>query len=398
MNNQVGSCSALDTIYLDNNATTRMAPEVADTMSEALRARYANPASQHREGRRARAAIEAASDRIAQLLDCRREGMSSDRILFTSGGTEANNLALLGVAAQRPGVVITTSIEHPSVLTAAEKLRESFRRDVIFLKALTTGKVSLEDWRAQFKSLVATDRKSIALVSCMLANNETGVLQPVSQIAMDCRRSEIPLHVDAVQVAGKLPLSFRELNADLLTITAHKIHGPVGIGALILRNHVKLEPQLLGGFQQQSLRPGTESVPLVIGFAKALEIAVNALEERRAKMESLRQRLEERLLQSKYPPVIIGCESTRLPHTISLAFPGINRQAFQMALDRAGIACSTGSACASGSGTSSHVLRAMNLSPDVIDGAIRLSLSWETSESDIEIAAHSIIEFRERLS
>ncbi len=380
-------------IYLDNNATTGIDPRVSAAMLAAFDARFVNPASQHADGRKARGAIEEATRRIAEALGCRQTGMTADRIIFTSGGTEANNLAIFGMLANRPGDLVVSSIEHPSVLGAAEKIAKSDpsqKRSVRYLPVSKHGEIELDVWRKWIADHRDNIGAPIAMVSVMMANNETGVIQPIEEIVDDCRSLKILFHTDAVQVAGKVPVHFEQLGCDAMTITAHKLHGPVGIGALITKHDIKLQPQLFGGFQQLGERPGTESVPLTIGFSKALKLAKDEISFRAQQMQERRLRLESQLLESEFPPKILGGEALRLPHTISLSFPGIDRQPLQMALDREGIACSTGSACASGSGTPSHVLQAMQLSKEVIQGAIRLSLSFETTIEEVDEAARRI--------
>jgi cysteine desulfurase len=369
-------------------------------MSTAYDARFANPASQHAEGRRARQAIEEATSQIGSALGCRQSGMDAERIILTSGGTESNNLALFGMLANRSGDLIVSTIEHPSILGAAEtyaSLRTESSRSVRYLPVSLNGEIQLDVWRKWISDHRTKIGPPIAMVSVMMANNETGVIQPIEEIAHDCQTSKILFHTDAVQVAGKMPLHFEQLGADAMTITAHKIHGPVGIGALITKHDVKLQPQLHGGFQQLGDRPGTESVPLAIGFAKAMQLSTNEMRLRSQHMLALRSQFECLLLASEIPPTILGHDARRLPHTISLAFPGIDRQPLQMALDREGIACSTGSACASGSGTPSHVLQAMQQADAIVRGAIRLSLSFETTMEEVELAAKRILSVVKRL-
>jgi cysteine desulfurase len=380
----------LPRIYLDNNATTRLDPRVAETLLLALQQRYANPASQHAEGRQARMAMEAAVATILQAVDGRQTGMAADRILMTSGGTEANNLAIAGLLEQRSGELVVSAIEHPSILGMAEHLARAHGRQVRYLPVQKNGQVCLDTWEEWLDLHRRSSERRMALVSVMLANNETGVLQPISRIIRDCRAEGILFHTDAVQVAGKMPLSFRQLDVDAMTITAHKLHGPVGIAGLILRHDVRLSPQAFGGFQQAALRPGTEAVALTVGMAAALALSQAELQERQQRMQGLRDRLEQSLLAGVIPPTVIGGASPRLPHTLSLAFRGFNRQALQMALDRHGLACSTGSACASGSSQPSHVLQAMGLESDLVEGAIRLSLSGETTEAEVVAAVERI--------
>jgi cysteine desulfurase len=320
--------------------------------------------------------------------------MASDQLLFTSGGTESNNLAIFGLSENRPGAIVVSSIEHPSVLAAAEYAGTQ-GKEVRYLPCSTGGVVCLD----QLEEWLATQSTSgpIALVSLMLANNETGVWQPVARAAAMCRQAGVWLHTDAVQVLGKSEMNFAGLNVDAMTITAHKLHGPVGIGALILRHSVALSPQTFGGFQQLGQRPGTEMPVLAGGFEVAVANAKVNLVERIATMQRLRDSLQEKILAVISNAVAIGTQSDRLPHTLSVSFPGVDRQALQLALDMAGIACSTGSACASGSSQPSHVLEAMHLDTSIVSGGIRLSISAETSDCEIEQAVASLATIMPRL-
>lgn len=386
--------SSTDRIYLDNNATTLMDRRVAEFMSNAISAEQLsrlgyNPASQHQEGRIARRCVEDARDGILSALRCRTTGMDSDRLIWTSGGTEANNLALFGLAAQYPGSVIVSAIEHPSILEAAKKLAMREPNRVRILPVDTHGVVRtdiLEAW------LQADHQRgqAISLISVMVANNETGVLQPIEEIIELGHRYRALVHTDAVQAVGKIPLSFAMLNVDALTLTAHKIHGPIGIGALVLRGSLNVEPQLFGGFQQLGLRPGTESAWLTSAFGEALRIALSEQENSNQRMGQLRERFEMQLQNELAEIVIHGSNARRLPHTSSIGFPGCDRQALQMALDMAGVACSTGSACASGSSQPSHVLAAMQVPTDLLQGSLRFSLSRFSSESEIDEAVKRI--------
>lgn len=378
-------------IYLDHNSTTPIDPRVAETMTRAWHGCSANPSSQHALGRRARRTLEEAREGILSLLGAKTSGMDADQLVFTCGGTEANNLALLGLplAGTKPGPgasplhVAISAIEHPSVVAAAEELT---RRggSVSRLPARSDGVVDRED---QVPG-------GMCLCSVMLANNETGVIQPVVETARALQERGTVIHTDAVQAVGKIPVNFRELGVDALTVAPHKFHGPLGIGALVLRHGVKLQPLLFGGFQQGALRPGTENVPLAVGFYAALKLAVEELPERAERMRSLRDEIERSLREAFPAPnemALIGENAPRLPNTSNVSFPGLNRQALVMALDMAGVACSTGSACASGSSEPSPTLVAMGLPKHVIEGSIRLSLGAFTSGEEIAEAARRII-------
>lgn len=372
-----------DAIYLDNNATTIMTPEVAEAIATSSRQGYANPASSHHAGREARRRLETARDRISERLGARLSGMRADRLVFTSGGTESNNLALLGFAAARPGQIIVSSLEHPSVAAAADRLAAQGRQ-VVRLPADSVGRTDLA-------SLPRLLEEPTAIVSLMWANNETGVVQPLDEAARICRSAEVPLHSDAVQAVGKLAVDFARSGLTAITVNAHKLHGPRAIGGLLLTHDAQPEPLLLGGFQQLGVRPGTESVELAVGMETALAAAVDARQERAAGMETLRDRFESLVLEARPETMVIGKQAARLPHTSCLAFPGLDRQALLMQLDQRGVACSTGSACASGSSEPSPVLQAMGLPDEIIEGALRFSLSFQTTEDQVEQAAARLV-------
>lgn len=384
-------------IYLDNNATTPIDPRVVDAMTRAWRECGANPASQHGPGRKARRMLEEAREGIAELLGAKTGGMDSDQVIFTSGGTEANNLAIFGLlAATKPGrrmpndvlilndvSILVSPLEHHSVLRAADELPRDGSRVEMF-PVEPSGTVNV----AEAARLIVIMQPP--LVCLMLANNETGVVQPVTRIAELCRRQSVLLHTDVAQAVGKIPVNFRELGADVMSVAPHKFHGPIGVGALVVRHGIKLQPQLHGGFQQAGLRPGTENVALAVGFHEALRLAVTELAERAARMQSLRDSLEDHLLREVPDAIVIGKDSPRLPNTSCIAFPGVDRQQLVIALDLAGVACSTGSACASGSSELSPALLAMGLPKAVAESAIRLSLGAFTTAEEAAEAARLI--------
>jgi len=359
-------------MYLDHNANTPIDPRVVAAMEPCYGA--ANPASQHAAGRAARRRLEDAREQVATLLGA-RSGMHRDHVIFTSGGTEANNLAVYGLLAAirqtksneagstRRAKVVISSIEHPSIEGAASHLPPAV--EVVRLRATEHGAVDLAH---AAEAITGAD-----LVSVMLGNNETGVLQPVAEIAELCARAGAVLHTDAVQAVGKIAVNFQQLGVAAMTVAAHKFHGPRGIGALLLRGDTAIQPLLHGGFQQMAVRPGTENVALAVGMATALQLWSDEASSRQAAMLAFRNEFEQTLLAADPSIIVNGCSAARLPHTSSVAFPGIDRQVLVMALDRAGLACSTGSACASGSSEPSPVLTAMGLSDDVIGGSIRIS-------------------------
>jgi cysteine desulfurase len=377
---------ATDLIYLDHNATTPIDPRVVEAMAAAWKDIGANPASQHAAGRKARRVLEECREGILMLLGGKTGGMEADRLIFTSGGTEANNLVLFGVGGDGKGVA-TSQIEHPSISSAADELARRGTQ-VVKLPVTRDGTIDID----AFQSQIPNPKSQIVprLVSLMLANNETGVIQPVKELATICQTNNIPMHTDAVQAVGKIPVSFRDLGVSAMTVAPHKFHGPLGIGALIVRHDLQLQPLLFGGFQQAALRPGTECVALAVGFFSALKLFHDEAAEREQRITALRDQLEQLLLHGAPGAVVIGANVPRLPTTTNIAFPGINRQALVMALDLAGIACSTGSACASGSSEPSPVLLAMGLEKSLMEGSIRLSLGAFTTAGDVEEAARRI--------
>ena len=390
-------------LYLDHNATTPILPEVAAAMAECQSAAFANPESQHQLGRRARRALEDAREGIAEILGADVTGRQPDLVIFTSGGTEANNLALLGLSGglnSAAGRILISSIEHPSITEPAGFLSgRGWQVDCLGVSrdgAIEKGDILLylpED-RAGGADEPQKSRMSPFvvpfLVSVMLANNETGVIQPIRELAAACHAAGVPLHTDAVQAVGKIRVNFRELGVTAMTIAAHKFHGPRGIGALIVRGGTPLEPQLFGGFQQNGLRPGTEPVALAVGMHVALKISAREQAERRERMTRLRDRFEAALLAAYPSAVIHGAAVQRLPNTTCIAFPGLDRQALVMALDVAGIACSTGSACASGSSEPSPTLVAMGLPDEIVGSSIRFSLGATTTAEMIDEAVERI--------
>lgn len=394
-------------IYLDNNATTSLDPRVLEAMTEVWRTCGANPASQHAAGRRARRLVEEARERILELLGARTSGMGADRLIFTSGGTEANQLALRGLVLPEffPRLVALADIEHPSIRVTATKLEQEAQQlmesrrlenqigsgsppKILRLLVLPSGVVDLQPITAQ-RQLPEARRPQ--LICLMLASNETGVLQPVRETCALAQNTGMLVHSDAVQAVGKIAVNFRELGVSTMTVAPHKFHGPVGIGGLVVRQGVKLSPQLLGGFQQEGLRAGTESVALAVGFRRALELAQEEIETHTRQMRILRDEFAA-ILQKNIPnSIVVGQDVPRTPHTLCISFPPLDRQALVMALDQAGVACSTGSACASGSSEPSPTLVAMGLPASIVGSAIRFSFEGGMTPLDMIDAADRII-------
>ena len=374
-------------IYLDNNATTRPWPEVIDVVAYHLRHSYANPGSRHAEGRQARKVFEAARESIAETL-----GAQPEELIFTGGGTESSNLALLGAAhSVSAGTIALTAGEHPATMETCRSLRAEGWQ----LKILPVDRDGRLIWSDAVISSLTEEGTKIATV--ILAHNETGVIQDIGPLAKTCRDNNIFCHVDAVQAVGKIAVNFAELDATSLAFGAHKFHGPRGIGGLLLRNGVKLAPQEFGGHQESGRRPGTEMVALAAGMAKALDIWHNERDERTAQLQQLRDRLEFGLLDRCPWAVVNGSKEHRLPNTLNIAFPGCDGDAILVALDLDGIACSLGSACASGSAEPAPVLVAMGLPPEIYKASVRFTVSLTNTLSEMDEAVERISRVINRL-
>jgi cysteine desulfurase len=356
-------------IYLDNNATTQVHPDVLSILDDTLRNVYGNASSIHKEGQTARQVIEDARDSVARLV-----GATARDIIFTSGGTESNNAAIFG-ALSAPGIhhIVTTAIEHPSV---AEPVAELARRghDVTIVPPSRDGVV---DARAVIDAM----RKETRLVAVMFANNETGVIQQLSEIGRAARERGIHMHTDAVQAAGKVDIDVEALNVDTLSLAAHKMHAPKGIGALYVRRGTTMQSHLLGGAQERRRRPGTENVPFAAAFGVAATLASDA--KPRAEVRALRDRFESML--EPMGVTINGARVERLPNTSSVTFPGGDGEGIVIALDLLGVAASTGSACSSGRVEPSKILLAMGLTPEEAKSTVRFSLSRFTTAAEIEM-------------
>jgi cysteine desulfurase len=373
----------MDCIYLDNNATTPTHPSVWEAMRPYLTTVYGNPASAHQVGRRARRALEDARERTAALV-----GAHPDEVIFTSGATEANNLALFGLCGETPAHLISSPIEHPSV---GEPLRQLARSGfaVGYLSVDRMGVVRADALEAQL-------RADTRLVSVMLANHETGSIQPVAALT-ERLAGRAAFHCDAVQAVGKIAVNFHGLGVTALTLSAHKFHGPQGVGALLLRRGTKLRPRAWGGHQQRGQRPGTEAVALAVGLATALDLACAEMDRWRETVAQLRERFLRHLRSAAAPVVLIGPEAGGIPHTINVSFPGLKADALLMNFDLEGVACSTGSACSSGSLLPSPVLQAMGAPQDVLDSAMRFSLSALLTEDEIDEAARRVVAVVQRV-
>ncbi|WP_339191273.1 MULTISPECIES: cysteine desulfurase family protein [unclassified Paenibacillus] len=379
----------MKTIYLDHAASTPVHPEVAKVMLNIMTEQYGNASSVHQFGRSAKKILNGARDTIAAFLGC-----SPEEWVFTGGGTESDNLALYGAVAavaQKGNHIITSAIEHHAVLHTCEELeKEGFK--VTYLPVDSTGRVSVAD-------VEAAVQEDTVLISVMYANNEVGTVQPIQEIGQLVRERGILFHVDAVQALGALPITLRELPVDYMSFTAHKINGPGGIGGLYVRSGAPLHSRLHGGLQERGRRAGTENLAGTAGFAKAVEIAVTGLSERRQKVQLLRNRLLEELdaLIGRESYSINGNTEHFLPSILNLSFPGARTDVMLMNLDMDGIAAASGSACTSGSLEISHVLRAMELPENILGSAIRFSMGLGNTTEEIEYVARKVETILNRL-
>ncbi|SPE40182.1 putative cysteine desulfurase [Candidatus Sulfotelmatobacter sp. SbA7] len=370
-------------VYLDNNATTPVLAEVLEAMGPYFGEHFGNASSIHHHGQETRAAVERARESVAALLGCR-----ASEVVFTSGGTEADNLAVFGLT--QPGDhVITSTIEHHAVLNACKHLATK-GCEITYIPVDGRGLVDPADVRRAI-------RPNTKLITIMLANNETGVLQPVAEFGKIAAEADIYFHTDAVQAAGRIPTDVNQIGCDLLTISSHKIHAPQGVGALYVRKGTQLEPMLYGGSHERSRRAGTENVPGIVGLGKAAELARAGLKRGDdSKMAAARDHLERELLEIEATG-LNGEGAPRVPNTTNIYFDGIEGEALVIALDLKGLAVSTGAACSSGAIEPSHVLTAMGLRPDRAKASIRFSLGKQNMPDDIDFALGLVPETVARL-
>ena len=380
-------------VYLDHAATAPLDPEVLEAMLPYLREDFGNPSSLHRFGQRARGAIDEARSRVASLI-----GARDAEIVFTGSGTEADNLAIFGaIVAASTRVdgparsdLVTSSIEHHAILRSAKSLDRS-KHKVTLARANEAGEVDLGDLEA------AVDHAT-ALVSVMSANNETGVIQPIKEVVRIARPQGALVHTDAVQAVGKVRIDVGELGVDLLTASAHKIHGPKGVGALYIRSGTRMTALMRGGSQERNRRAGTENVAGIVGFGKAAELAQSRIAGDATRVAELRNRLERALVSNGNGTVSVnGGTDSRIFSTTSLSFAGVSGEDMLIALDLAGIAVSTGAACAAGSPEPSHVLKAMGLSRERVNGSLRFSLGRGTTAEEIDRTIEVVTATAERL-
>lgn len=374
-------------IYLDYNATTPLDSRVFESMVPYMNGHWGNPSSPYSFGNQARVAVEKARERVAEHIGCK-----PGEVLFTSCGTESDNLAVRGVAnalRSQGNHIVTTSIEHHAVLHTCKALEaEAYR--ITYLPVGPDGSVDLEDAEKALSP-------ETVLVTIMHANNETGVLQPVEDIAALAKKRGILFHTDAVQTAGKIPLRLCELGADLISISGHKFYGPKGTGALYIRKGIPLAPILTGGPHEHSLRAGTENVAGIVGLSHALAFAMESSDGEYKRLQTLRDRFEARI-RSLIPRMKInGMSARRVPNTSSISFDSVDGESIVLGLDLRGIYVSTGSACSTGDPEPSHVLLAMGLSPKEAQGSIRISLGKQTREEDIDLAIGALTDTVKRL-
>ncbi len=366
----------MNRVYLDHNATTPVAPAVLEAMLPYLTSEYGNAASIHTFGQKAHAAVENARESVAALIGARPQ-----EIVFTSGGTESDNHAIFGIANGMGGHskhVITALIEHEAVLNACQAL-EKLGVLVTYLPVDNDGLVNPDEVRRAL-------RPETVLITVMHANNELGTVQPLEEIGRIASEADVYFHTDAVQSAGKLPIAVKALQADLLSLSGHKLYAPKGVGALYIKSGTRVRQLLYGGHHQRGFRPGTENVPGIVGLGKAADLARQSLEKDAQRVSILRDRLERGLLERVPHACVNGGGAPRTPNTTNLLFPGVEGEALVIALDLKGLACSTGAACSSGSIEPSHVLTAIGLAPEEARASLRFSLGRHTTAEDIDFA------------
>jgi cysteine desulfurase len=376
----------MKTVYLDNNATTQVAPEVVEEMMPYFHEYYGNPSSMHSFGGEVQKKVQEAREKVAALLNAH-----PDEIVFTSCGTESDNAAVRGTLESHPDKrhLITTRVEHPAVWNLCPYLRQRGYR-VTELSVDRKGRLDLDELRSHL-----TD--TTALVSVMYANNETGVVFPIEEIGEIVKSRGIPFHTDAVQAAGKIPLDMSSSTVDMLSLSGHKLHAPKGIGVLYIRRGTKFSPFMIGGHQEKGRRGGTENVPYIIGLGKAAALVQKHMKDENTRVKVLRDRLERGILERIPNTLINGDPVSRLPNTTSLSFEYVEGESILMMLNDLGVCASSGSACTSGSLEPSHVLRAMGVPFTAAHGSIRFSLSIYTTEKEIDFVVEHLPAIVERL-
>ncbi len=374
-------------VYLDNNATTPVSPEVLEAMLPFFKENFGNPSSIHWAGREARKYLDISREQVANLLNCR-----PSEIVFTSSGTESDNFAIKGVAEllkDKGNHIITTRIEHPAVLNTCKYLEtEGYR--VTYLPVDSYGMVDPEDVKK------AIDKDTI-LISIMWANNEIGNILPIEEIGKIAKERRIYFHTDAVQAVGKIPIDLKSVNVDLLSMSGHKIHAPKGVGVLYIKNGIKLMPLIHGGHHEKNRRAGTENLAGIVGLGKACEIAKQEFNEKNGYLTGLRDRLYNGIINNIDNVKLNGHPVKRIPTTLNLSFEFVEGEGLLLSLDLEGIAASTGSACSSGSLEPSHVLTAMGIRPEIAQGAIRFSIGKYNTPEEIDYVIEVLPKIVERL-
>ncbi len=372
---------------MDHASTTPMAEEVTEAICGAFRDTFGNASSLHSFGIEAKAALEGAREEVASLI-----GAKAEEIYFNSGGTESDNTAIKGVAMKNQNKgrhIITTFIEHPAILEPCSYLeRQGY--EVTYLPVTSEGIIRIED-------LVSAIRKDTALISIMHANNEIGTIQPIEEVGKIAKEMDIPLHTDAVQTVGKIPVDVNEMKVDLLSISSHKLHGPKGVGALYIRKGVEIEPFMNGGGHEAGLRSGTENVPGIVGLAKAAELAKKEMPHDMMHLAQMRDWIADFVLERIEDSWVNGHRTKRLPNNLNLGFRYIEGEALLFRLDAKGVAVSTGSACSSKKTEASHVLTAIGLKPEDAHGSLRITLGRGNTNEEAKFAAQTIVESARQL-
>lgn len=373
-------------IYFDNNATTKVAPEVFDAMLPFLKDLYGNPSSMHTFGGQVEKHITRSRESIANLLDC-----ASSEIVFTGCGTESDNAAIKGVLAAMPEKrkIITTRVEHPAVLTTCRELEDQGYR-LVELGVNKDGQIDLDELKAEVD-------EDTAIVSIMYANNETGVIFPIDKIAEIVKAKDVVFHTDAIQAVGKIPLNLNKSNIDLFSLSGHKLHAPKGVGVLYIKKGTRISPFIVGGHQEKSRRAGTENVAGIVALGKAAELAAKSIQQENTKVKKLRDKLENAILKTCTGAMLNGDKINRLPNTTNISFEFIEGEAILLLLDQFGICASSGSACTSGSLEPSHVMRAMGVPFTAAHGSIRFSLSIYNTEDEVDFVIEKMPQIVNRL-
>jgi len=382
----------MKTIYVDNNATTKVAPEVVEAMLPFFNDMWGNPSSMHTFGGQVAKHVERAREQVAKIIGAQR----TSEIIFTSCGTESDNAAIRAALATNPEKkhIVTTTVEHPAVLNLCQNLEKHECVEVTYLPVDAKGRLDLEKLKSSL-------RDDTAIVSIMWANNETGTVFPIEEIAQITHERGILFHTDAVQVVGKLPIDLKKTPIDFLSLSGHKLHASKGVGALYVQRGTKFSPYIIGGHQESGRRGGTESVPLIVGLGAACELAMNSMEVERAHLARLRDKLEAGILEKVRRVTVNGDRENRLPNTTNTSFESIEGESILLMLNEYGICASSGSACTSGSLEPSHVLLAMGILHEKAHGSIRWSLSRYSTEEEVDFILEKlppVIEHLRKLS